>query len=111
MTKIREGSPAAHGRDKYPIFHRNRFLTGAFDEELQSKDLTWTNASGIEMRPEDWGDEAMLVHFTLPAASGGGWKLVIDTNVTVQIQGFEGSAGDQYGVTARSLAMFALLPA
>jgi isoamylase len=133
-------------RHKYPIFHRNRFLTGAFDEELQVKDVTWINASGVEMRPEDWGDEAMrcfgmlldgrarptgirqrgteatmllalnahhdLVQFTLPAASGGGgWKLMLDTNVTEQIEGFKGSAGDQYGVTGRSLAMFALLPA
>jgi isoamylase len=46
-------------RHKYPIFHRDRFLTGAFDEELQVKDVTWINASGVEMRPEDWSDEGM----------------------------------------------------
>jgi isoamylase len=46
-------------RHKYPIFHRNRFLTGAFDEELQVKDVTWINASGVEMRLEDWSDEGM----------------------------------------------------
>jgi isoamylase len=46
-------------RHKYPVFHRNRFLTGAFDEELQVKDVTWINASGVEMRPEDWSDEGM----------------------------------------------------
>jgi isoamylase len=46
-------------RHKYPIFHRNRFLTGAFDEELQVKDVTWINASGVEMRAEDWVDEGM----------------------------------------------------
>jgi isoamylase len=46
-------------RHTYPIFHRNRFLTGAFDEELQVKDVTWINASGIEMRAEDWSDEGM----------------------------------------------------
>jgi isoamylase len=46
-------------RHKYPIFHRNRFLTGDFDEELQVKDVTWINASGVEMRPQDWSDEGM----------------------------------------------------
>jgi isoamylase len=133
-------------RQQYPIFHRNRFLTGAFDEELQVKDVTWINASGAELRAEDWGDEGMrcfgmlldgrarptgvpqrgteatmlmvlnahhdLVEFTLPVPGGGGsWKLVLDTNVTEQIEGFEGAAGDQYGVTARSLVLFALLAA
>ena len=52
-----------------------------------------------------------LVEFTLPVPSGGGsWKRVLDTNVSEQIEGFEGAAGDRYGVTARSLVMFALLP-
>jgi glycogen operon protein len=132
-------------RHQYPIFHRNRFLTGAVDEELQVKDVTWINAAGVEMLPEDWGDEAMrcfgmlldgrarptgvrqrgteatmllvlnahhdLVDFTLPVASGGGsWKRVLDTNVSEQTDGFKGAAGDRYGVTARSLVMFALLP-
>ncbi len=46
-------------RQKYPILRRNRFLTGAYDEELDVKDLTWINASGGEMRAEDWGDPAM----------------------------------------------------
>ena len=74
--------------------------------------------SGVRQR----GTEATLlivmnayhdfVEFTLPVASGGGsWKLVLDTNVTEQAEGFEGAAGDQYGVTARSLVVFALSPA
>jgi glycogen operon protein len=46
-------------RDKYPILHRNRFLTGAFDEEVQVKDLTWINASGAEMSAEQWSDRQM----------------------------------------------------
>jgi len=41
-------------RHRYPILRRNRFLTGAYDEELDVKDLTWINASGNEMRAEDW---------------------------------------------------------
>jgi glycogen operon protein len=73
--------------------------------------------SGVRQR----GTEATLlivmnayhdfVEFTLPLASGGGWKLVLDTNVTEEPPNFEGAAGDQYGVTARSLVMFALLSA
>ena len=46
-------------RHKYPILRRNRFLTGALDEELDVKDLTWINASGAEMRSEDWTDANM----------------------------------------------------
>jgi isoamylase len=46
-------------RHAYPILRRNRFLTGAYDEELDVKDLTWINASGAEMRHEDWGDANM----------------------------------------------------
>ena len=46
-------------RAKYPILRRNRFLTGAYDEELEVKDLTWVNATGAEMRPEDWSDPHM----------------------------------------------------
>jgi glycogen operon protein len=46
-------------RHKYPILRRNRFLTGAVDEELDVKDLTWINASGAEMRTEEWSDANM----------------------------------------------------
>jgi len=46
-------------RHKYPILRRNRFLTGAYDEELDVKDLAWINASGAEMRDEDWSDANM----------------------------------------------------
>ena len=46
-------------RHRYPILRRRRFLTGSYDEELDVKDLTWINASGSEMRAEDWADEGM----------------------------------------------------
>ncbi len=46
-------------RHKYPILRRNRFLTGAYDEELEVKDLTWINASGVEMKDADWADHGM----------------------------------------------------
>ena len=46
-------------RHRYPIFRRNRFLTGEYFEELQVKDLTWINADGSEMPNEQWGDTNM----------------------------------------------------
>jgi hypothetical protein len=42
---------------------------------------------------------------------GGSWRLVLNTNVTEQIEGFEEAAGDRYGVRVRSLVMFAVLAA
>jgi isoamylase len=46
-------------RHKYAILRRNRFLTGAYDEELEIKDLTWINASGAQMQDHDWDDANM----------------------------------------------------
>ena len=46
-------------RHRHSILHRNRFLTGDYDEELQLRDLTWINASGNPMRDEDWQDDHM----------------------------------------------------
>lgn len=46
-------------RHKYPILRRGRFLTGAPIEHLGVKDVTWINASGAEMKAEDWGDTTM----------------------------------------------------
>jgi isoamylase len=46
-------------RHKYPILRRTRFLTGAYNEDLGVKDVTWINASGQEMEDEHWGDEGM----------------------------------------------------
>src|SRR6185312_348381 len=46
-------------RHKYAILRRNRFLTADYDEELEVKGLTWINATGLEMRPDDWGDGNM----------------------------------------------------
>ncbi len=46
-------------RHKFPILRRNRFLTGAYDEELGVKDLTWINANGYEMEDQHWGDGNM----------------------------------------------------
>ena len=43
-------------RRQYPILRRGRFLTGAYNEELGVKDVTWVNATGAEMTPADWED-------------------------------------------------------
>jgi glycogen operon protein len=44
-------------RHKYPILRRNRFLTGATDEELDVKDVRWINAVGVEMQAADWAGD------------------------------------------------------
>jgi glycogen operon protein len=46
-------------RARYPILRRSRFMTGEWVEEAGVKDVTWINASGAEMRDEDWGDGNM----------------------------------------------------
>jgi glycogen operon protein len=46
-------------RHQYPILRRNRFFTGDYDAELEVRDLTWINATGAEMRSEDWADAGM----------------------------------------------------
>jgi isoamylase len=46
-------------RHQYPILRRERFFTGDVIESLGIKDVTWVNASGVEMRPEDWADGNM----------------------------------------------------
>lgn len=48
-----------------------------------------------------------LVNFTFPqSANGGGWRLLVDTNVSTQQAAYRGEAGDVYGVTSRSLVLF-----
>ncbi|HUI99458.1 MAG TPA: glycogen debranching protein GlgX [Usitatibacter sp.] len=43
-------------RQQYPILRRVRWLTGAWDEELEVRDVTWIDASGEPMKPEQWDD-------------------------------------------------------
>ncbi len=47
-------------RRKYPILRRNRFLTGAVNERIGVKEITWIHASGAEMTEEQWKDGNML---------------------------------------------------
>ena len=49
-----------------------------------------------------------VVGFTLPECTGGSqWTLLIDTNIPEEETG-SFATGDSYGVTARSLLLFAL---
>jgi isoamylase len=43
-------------RHKYPALRRTRFYTGADNEALGVKDLTWINADGKEMQQANWDD-------------------------------------------------------
>jgi isoamylase len=43
-------------RHQYPILRRVRWLSGEFDEELQVKDVSWIDASGVEMNEQQWAD-------------------------------------------------------
>jgi isoamylase len=41
-------------RHHYPILRRGRFLTGAYNEELGVKDVSWITTTGAEMAQDDW---------------------------------------------------------
>ena len=41
-------------RQRFPILRRGRFLTDAYNKDLDIKELTWVNAGGGEMEPGDW---------------------------------------------------------
>src|SRR5216684_3150784 len=46
-------------RHQFPILRRSRFLTGAYNETLEVKDVAWINANGSEMTAQEWGDAGM----------------------------------------------------
>ncbi len=43
-------------RQGFPVLRRGRFLSGAFNEELGVKDVTWLTPDGTEMDAEHWSD-------------------------------------------------------
>ena len=43
-------------RRALPMLRRGRFLTGAYDEELGVKDVTWLTPAAEEMKDENWSD-------------------------------------------------------
>ena len=46
-------------RQEYPILRRQRFMTGAWDDDLEVRDVTWITATGEEMQQADWRDGGM----------------------------------------------------
>ncbi len=46
-------------RHTFPILRRGRFLSAELNESLALKEITWINATGEEMRNEDWNDANM----------------------------------------------------
>ena len=46
-------------RHKYPALRRTRFYTGAYNEALGVKDVSWINADGKEMQQANWDDPNM----------------------------------------------------
>jgi isoamylase len=45
-------------RQSFPVLRRGRFLTGAMNEDLGAKDVTWLTPDGTEMDGEHWDDPA-----------------------------------------------------
>jgi glycogen operon protein len=43
-------------RNTQPILRRGRFLTGAYNEELDVKDATWLTCDGVEITQDAWND-------------------------------------------------------
>ncbi len=43
-------------RQALPLLRRGRFLTGAYNDELGVKDVTWLTPAGEEKSPEQWQD-------------------------------------------------------
>ncbi|MBV9827887.1 MAG: glycogen debranching protein GlgX, partial [Alphaproteobacteria bacterium] len=43
-------------RQRLGVLHRDRFFTGASDDELGVKDVTWLSPAGVEMSQENWDD-------------------------------------------------------
>ncbi|MFL6798434.1 MAG: glycogen debranching protein GlgX [Xanthobacteraceae bacterium] len=45
-------------RNRYAVLRQSRFLTGAWDEQLQLKDCTWLTPANEELTPDHWADKA-----------------------------------------------------
>ena len=52
-------------RRRFPILRRNRFLTEAYSDELDIKELTWVNAGGGEMQQGDWAEATQCLGLML----------------------------------------------
>ena len=90
-------------RRELPLLRRDRFLTGERTGTTGVKDVTWLVAEGTEITPEQWADPRLQsfgmlladdtsacllvmnagsgnVNWTLPASSGRGWSVHVDTS-------------------------------
>jgi isoamylase len=45
-------------RSRFPVLRQSRFVTGAFNEELDVSDSTWLTPAGDVMTPQQWQDAA-----------------------------------------------------
>jgi isoamylase len=43
-------------RHQKPMLRRGRFLTGAYNEELDVRDVTWLTPRAVQMTPDNWHD-------------------------------------------------------
>jgi glycogen operon protein len=43
-------------RRQKPMLRRGRFLSGAYNKDLDVRDVTWLTAGGSEMSPDNWND-------------------------------------------------------
>jgi len=68
-------------RTALPMLSRGRFVTGAWDEELGIKDVTWLTPSGTEMTPDSWND-------------GGSRSLAVLLDGRAQVSGVHRRGGD-----------------
>ncbi|CAM2145297.1 Glycogen operon protein GlgX homolog [Pararobbsia alpina] len=46
-------------RHTLPVLHRNRFLTGEYNEKLEVTDVKWIDPNGAVLSDEQWGDPLM----------------------------------------------------
>ena len=83
-------------RNTFPILRRERFLTGAYNEELDIKELTWITPAGLEMTPENWqepGAKCMGVVLDGRAQPSGIRKRGIDRTLLLILNAYHDMVG------------------
>ncbi|WP_313462054.1 glycogen debranching protein GlgX [Achromobacter sp.] len=46
-------------RHTLPVLRRGRFLTGAYDEQMEVADVRWISAAGVDITDDQWSDPGM----------------------------------------------------
>jgi isoamylase len=103
-------------RRTFPILRRGRFLTGAYDPELNVKDVTWIDADGSEIAPDHWGDKRCFgMRVDGRAQPTGIHKLGEDATLLIIFNGFHEdipfTVPDTSGGTGWSLLLDTAQPA